>query len=58
MPEPIFRATEGEILTKVRRSPKPNTAAPVQSAQTQENLPDIYAPPDTEESLTGGYGRF
>lgn len=60
MPEPIFRVTEGEILTKVRRSsPKSNntarTAAAPQTvsaptAQEQERLPDIYAPPDTLES--------
>ncbi len=54
MPEPTFRATEGEILTKVRRSSsKSNNAAPAQTAPEQENLPDIYAPPDTqEESVT------
>ncbi len=54
MPEPTFRATEGEILTKVRRSSsKSNNAAPAQTAPEQEKLPDIYAPPDTqEESIT------
>ncbi len=52
MPEPTFRATEGEILTKIRKSsPKSNPAESVESDQTQENLPDIYAPPDTEESV-------
>jgi hypothetical protein len=50
MPEPTFRATEGEILTKIRRSSsKSEPAESVESAQVQENLPDIYAPPDTEE---------
>lgn len=52
MPEPTFRATDGEILTKVRRSPasKSNNAAPSQTAPEQENLPGIYAPPDTQDS--------
>jgi hypothetical protein len=54
MPEPTFRVTEGEILTKVRRSSsKSNNTAPTPTNSEQENLPDIYAPPDTqEESIT------
>lgn len=51
MPEPTFRATEGEILTKVRgkSSASSNNPAIALTDQEKESLPDIYSPPDTQE---------
>ncbi len=47
MPEPVFRVTSGEILTKVRRSTGTKPAS--MPEPVNENIAEIYSPPDTED---------
>lgn len=48
MPEPVFRVSDGEILTRLGKRPASRKADP--EPEINENLSGIYEPPPTEES--------
>ncbi|MCW5959886.1 MAG: hypothetical protein KIS76_06965 [Pyrinomonadaceae bacterium] len=48
MPEPVFRVTDGEILTRLGKRSGKQDHLPAQ--EINENLSEIYEPPPTEES--------
>lgn len=53
MPEPIFRVSPGRSLKDSGKPPKATESPQFADQPVEENLSDIYAPPDTQEETAG-----